>query len=193
MNSQELDLAVKQKIEGIELASLVGLIIFAMLFAGLFLGLVLTRDAQNVWPPPSFALVSWVKPALATFIICLSSMTLYLSQKHSILYTKITILLGVVFLLIQVSYWSELNQLGFNVETGVFASFLHALTWVHAAHILLGLLFLFLYFFKLKQLPAMSFSHRAETVSKLTFYINFWHFLTVVWIVLLLGLFAPLS
>lgn len=183
----------QQKIEGMQLASVVAMCVFAMLFGGFFLALVLTRDTQTIWPPPSFRLVSILKPLLATLAIILSSVTLNFAAKlESKKLLGVTMFLGILFLIIQFLYWQELNHLGFNVETGVFASFLHALTWVHVAHIVLGLFFLFLYYMGLNSLVSLSKDSRVVVKARLGFYSTFWHFLTIVWFILLIGLFAPL-
>jgi heme/copper-type cytochrome/quinol oxidase subunit 3 len=194
----------QQKMDGLNLASTISLLIFGMLFSALFLCLILMRDNFVVWPPPAFSLLSISKPILSTISIFLSSLFLWLAQrnlsspeklKNARISLKLSIFLGFCFLFFQFLFWRELNAHGFNVESGAFASFLQGMTWIHAAHIILGLFFLMIFLSKIRKSKLNFFFnenfYKLEKI-KLNFYSSFWHFLSLVWVLLLIGLFVPL-
>ncbi|MDH4467824.1 MAG: cytochrome c oxidase subunit 3 [Bacteriovoracaceae bacterium] len=194
----------QQKIDGLNIASTISLLIFGMLFAALLLCLILMRDNFVVWPPPAFLLLSISKPTLSTIFIFLSSLFLWSAQrnlstpeklKKARISLKLSIFLGFCFLAVQFLFWRELNTHGFNVESGAFASFLQAMTWIHAAHILLGLFFLLIFLNRIRKSRTDFFlnenEYKIQTI-KINFYSSFWHFLSLVWVLLLIGLFAPL-
>ena len=194
----------QQQIDALNLASTISLLVFGMLFAALLLCLILMRDNFVVWPPPAFSLLSISKPVLSSLSIFLSSLFLIHAQKNlkspeklkmALISLKLSIVLGFCFLFFQFLFWRELNANGFNVETGAFASFLHAMTWIHGAHIVLGIIFLLIFLFKIQKsdfsFAAEEFGYKLQNI-KLNFYSSFWHFLSLVWVLLLIGLFAPL-
>lgn len=168
------------------------LVSFSMLFATLLLGYTVYRFSNQVWPPIGFASVDLLYPVASTIIITLSSLTYHLAyvsfaRKNMAAYKRnilFTIVLALVFFAAQWVLWSSMNASGIYVETGIFASILHGFTWIHAAHVVLGL-FTLLYALKLSGLVKVEDRHYS-TVSNIG---KFWHFLTVIWFVMFLTLF----
>lgn len=170
-------------------AMTVTLISFGMLFATLFLGYTLVRFNSPTWPPVEIQGMPKLLPLLSTLVMLLSSLTYFQMEKASVNEPKKakllwvgTILLGLLFLGLQWTLWSELKDLGILVQNGMAPSMVYAFTWLHAGHIVMGLIALMWlghFVFRGTHTPA-----QVLNVGK------FWHFLGVVWIVMYLTLFV---
>lgn len=168
---------------------LVTLISFSMLFATLFLGFALYRVSNDVWPPMGMEKVNLLIPSISTLIIFLSSLSYWLFEKNQDSqkakgYLFLTFLLGFGFLISQIYLWKGLNAKGLYVGSGIYPSILHAFTWVHAAHLLLGLFSLI--FVGVKFLNT-SKSYVRSTIKNVGM---FWHFLGLIWLIIYLIIFA---
>lgn len=175
------------------LAITVALISWAMLFASLFLAYAIFRFSATSWPPAGFQKISLFWPTVSLIVTLASSCSFYfcmksflnLDRKNFTLYLWITIFLGILFFISQSKLWSMLKSIGLYVEAGVFASILHGFTWIHAGHLLLGFLgLLFLIPITMYQ-PAEwnKYYNRMISIGR------FWHFMTVVWIIMYITLF----
>lgn len=170
------------------------LVSFGMLFATMMLGYAAFRVTADSWPPMGMERVPLFYPLISTLIILVSSVTYTLFEKAFFrndkplakLFWVATIALGLAFMVSQFLLWNQMiNELGYVVESGVFASLTHALTWVHAAHIVGGLLWL-LYLFPVfrTQATVAQFENRVWSAGK------FWHFLDFIWITMFVFLFV---
>lgn len=179
--------------EASKIASSIGmtvlLVSFAMLFASMLLGYVVFRLGSESWPPMGMEPMPITFPLVSTAMIVLSSLTYSLfgnaykskDLKASKLYLLATLALGLGFMASQFELWSQMKEMGYLAETGIFASLIYAFTWVHAAHIVAGIfsLFFMLYFvFK-----GEHFENMASNIGK------FWHFLDIVWGIIFVALF----
>lgn len=176
----------QEKILQSSIAMTVTLISFGMLFASLFLGYFLARSNAAVWPPVEIQNLPQLLPFLSTVVMGLSSWTCYLLEKREEKkkYWTFTFLLGLAFLGIQWILWSTLKARGIFVGNGQVPSMVYAFTWIHAAHIVMGLAALY-------WLKKYVFRKTEElTVIKLTNVGKFWHFLGVVWLMMYLMLFV---
>jgi cytochrome c oxidase subunit 3 len=175
------------------LAINVALISWAMLFATLFLGYAIYRSSANVWPPMGLTKISLVYPGISTLIVLISSYFAFLTRKSSLegnliktkLNLNLTLFFGLGFLISQSYLWHSLNMMGLYVSSGIFASILHAFTWIHAAHVLGALIFLGYVWWVLR---SEKLSEREQQIV-----INaekFWHFLGIIWLVIFFALFV---
>jgi heme/copper-type cytochrome/quinol oxidase subunit 3 len=175
------------------IAMTVTLVSLAMLFASLFLMYAVFRVQNKVWPPMGFEEVPLLVPLVSTLIILVSSYFYHLTQKafstdnrkafKSNLY--LTLLTGFMFLGSQLYLWSYLKTQGFYVSAGVFPSILHGFTWIHAAHVVMGILaLLYLLPVAYRKEWLASDSLRVLNIGK------FWHFLDIVWLVMFIALFV---
>lgn len=172
-------------------AMVMTLVSFSMLFATLFLGYFLHRLTSDVWPPAGLERTPSLLPTLSTLIILLSSVFLWRFEKafchqkrlSSIDFSAV-IVTGLLFVVSQFFLWSELKSIGIYAGTTIFGSILHGFTWIHAAHIFLGFFAFGILSFKLRN-TVFDVSDKlwVENVSK------FWHFLSVVWLVMYFMLF----
>ncbi len=173
-----------------EIAFTILMVSWVMLFAALFLAYALLRFKESQWPPMGFEEVSLYWPIISTVLVVISSYTLYLFSKNyksnvskSKKYLYSTILLGIGFLVSQKMLWNEMNSTGLDVGSGTFASIIQAFSWIHAAHIFMGIIALcWLLSFKTKANDT-NFNFRVIHVSK------FWHFLDIVWLLMFVTMF----
>lgn len=176
------------------IAMTVLLISFSMLFAALFLGYTVYRVQAEAWPPMGMSRISLFYPLVSTFFILLSSFTYWRFENSffekaqaKVMNTWLwaTIVLGVGFFVSQWMVWKALWAEGLYVEAGIFPSLIHGFTWIHLAHMALGLILLFILAWRV---PRTSFSLSDE--NKVVSFGKFWHFLDIIWIVMFVVLFV---
>ncbi|MFA6237439.1 MAG: hypothetical protein WC635_08950 [Bacteriovorax sp.] len=181
---------LSQNDQGQEIISSVGMIValvsFAMLFATLMMGFAMFRFSSPVWPPAGMVKPSLVIPSLSTLCIFLSSLS-YMWFEKNISNKKgliLTLILGILFMLLQSLLWNQLSTQGIFVSSGIFPSIIYAFTWIHAAHIFAGLgLLIWLLSFALQNINNRA-RLRVSSVGK------FWHFLGIVWFIMFLTIFV---
>jgi len=171
------DLNIAGKKVSSEIASLVFIISLAMLFATLFLGFSFYRFTATVWPPAGFERPSLLNPLISTFWVLSASVwgelfyRRYLTKVFSKTFYSLALFSALAFLVSQVFFWRSLKGVGLLVSAGVYPSMLHAFTWVHAGHVVMAV--------------GAWFFPRTENRSV----INFWHFLSLIWILMFIILF----
>jgi cytochrome c oxidase subunit 3 len=175
----------------INLASNIVIISMAMLFATLFMGYAIYRSSAPVWPPYGTQKVSLLLPSLSTVILFVSSFFCHQVLVHSKkadfkkahFNLNITITLGLGFMILQGLLWSQMKGAGLYVSSGIFASLTYAFTWIHFAHMVLGVLALF-YLKKVLRPQTQNILTKTSSVG------NFWYFLEIVWIIMFITLFV---
>ncbi len=173
------------------LAMTVTLIMGAMLFTTLFMGYAIYRSASTYWPPMGFAKVALGLPTFSTFLILVSSLFCYLARvatqarkvEKARLYLHLTLILGLAFMLTQGFLWSHLKATGVYVSSGIFASILYGFTWIHAAHVILGL-------GTLLYLEIVLKNTSDSTIRKVINVEKFWHFLGIIWLIMYFTIFV---
>ncbi|MBI4000028.1 MAG: heme-copper oxidase subunit III [Candidatus Omnitrophica bacterium] len=158
-----------------------------MFFTGLIGAYIVLRFANiNTWPHPS-TILNIPLTGINTFILICSSATLvlglasvqrgYKEGLHVGLF--LTVLLGSVFLGIQMHEYHNLIEDGFTISTSIFGSCFFTLTGFHGAHVLAGVVWLtvvlvrsFMGFFTPEEYAGV------EIVGL------YWHFVDLVWIIL---------
>jgi cytochrome c oxidase subunit 3 len=175
------------------IAMVMTLVSFSMLFATLMLGYIAYRFTSEVWPPLGMQRASLGLPTISTVIILMSSLTYFLSEggfnkgNHKAFknYFWLTLALGTGFMVSQLLLWRDLKLSGIYVDTTVFASIIYAFTWVHAAHVVGGIVALLLLF------PTL-LGKREQIKSELWIKNvgQFWHFLGIVWVIIYFGIFV---
>jgi cytochrome c oxidase subunit 3 len=131
---------------------------------------------------------------ISTAVIVLSSVTLMLSQqavkKNNFNIVKLgiltTIILGVVFGIIQFKAWKyliEQNIFFAGKNANISGSIVYVITFMHFLHVAAGLLALIVSFVK-----ALKNKYTADNYLGLTLTSLFWHFLDVLWVFLFLFL-----
>ncbi len=175
----------------INLATNIAIISMSMLFATLFMGYAIYRSSAPVWPPMGMMKISLLLPTLSTIVIFISSFFCYFTtaniKKNDFSQARrnlnYSILLGVSFIFLQCLIWSHMKSIGLYTHSGIFASITYALTWIHAAHMIAGLIAL-VYLKKILKPETSNLIPKAKNIE------NFWYFLEIVWIVMFLTLFV---
>ncbi len=174
------------------IAMVMTLISFSMLFATLMLGYVAYRFTSVVWPPLGMQRASLEIPTLSTLIILMSSLSYYMSESSFLQnklkafknYYFVTLLLGTSFMVSQMFLWQNLKLTGIFVDSTVFGSIIYAFTWVHAGHMVVGLLAL------LFLIPSLRGKrNEGKTQIWLKSVGQFWHFLGIVWVIMYFSIF----
>lgn len=177
-----------------------------MFFFGFFGALFYARnvsvpwlaDAKLLWPnfvagwPTSgpgiteafTSMGPWGLPAINTLILLVSGVTLtwahwgLMKNKRSQLKIglALTILLGVIFLYLQMHEYAEA---GFTIKTGIYGATFYMLTGFHGLHVTMGAIMLAIILFRVMKGHFDSHDHFGfEAVAW------YWHFVDVVWLFL---------
>ena len=146
-------------------------------FAALMIAYVWRAGTGPYWQPVLFPPVLW----LSTALILVSSGTLEAARRMfrtgrwrlaSNLF-MVTAALGLLFLAAQLVAWWNLVRQGAYMMENPHGAFFYIFTGLHGAHLIGGLVALFVLVFGRKK--------RRETVDVTAYY---WHFLTVLWLIL---------
>ena len=157
-----------------------------MIFAGLSSAYIVKRNQAN-WIAYDVPIIFYY----STAAILLSSVALMLSRKAFIdrqmkqykMWLFFTLVLGVVFVVLQYEGFKQLWENGFTVTRNVSFSFFYVIVGMHALHVAGGVVALFLMYLK-------SHSRKRKNYNQL--YIDlmntYWHFVDILWIYLLVFL-----
>jgi cytochrome c oxidase subunit 3 len=179
----ERDVAERWHLREIGLWMFLGTLV--MLFAAFTSALVVRRSSSD-WVEVHLPLILWVNTA----VLVASSATLERAKRAGAARPRgalagiaATLVLGAVFCAGQVEAWRDLAAAGVFLPTTPAASFFYILTGLHVVHLAAALVCLgVLAAATIRPTPDDEWRYRAGTVS------TFWHFLTVVWMYLLLVL-----
>jgi cytochrome c oxidase subunit 3 len=158
-----------------------------MLFMTLFMMYGVFRYSQAMWPPMGVEKQPLIYSTISTILILLSSGTLERAHKRFKVSIKeyksamkVTIGLGILFLISQYFVWTDLTKRGLGVSEGIFPSILHGFTYIHWAHIVLALGAL-IWALKFKDIK-----ETGELVNQTQFknIVKCWHYLGIIWIIL---------
>lgn len=179
-----------------DFTSSLGMIIFlaswAMMFSALFFSYGYVRARSVTWPPPGFPSLPVALPAVNTLILLASSFT-FSRGLHEIkqgrrralsAWVGATIVLGAVFLALQVVVWRSVSLSGLQFNSGLLGGVFYGLTTFHALHVAVGLLILLWVF--ARSLQGAYSEHKYITIRLCTM---FWHFVDVVWILMFVSIY----
>lgn len=155
-----------------------------VLFATLFATFAVLRNATAGGPSGS-ELFSLPFVLLETIILLVSSFTVGLGllaaragkKRRSLAYLFITMLLGILFLSLELGEFAKLLQEGHGWQRSAFLSAFFTLVGTHGLHITAGLIWMV-------TLIVQIFRNGISSINlhRLTMVAMFWHFLDVVWI-----------
>lgn len=167
------------------------LIIASIMLFGAVTSAIIVSSADSPW-------IDFEMPNqfyISTLIVLLSSLTAQMAfinaKKDNLNMIKVfsaaTFILGIVFITLNYSGWMELASNGFALANemvgGQSASFFHFATYLHAAHVLLGLVFVAVVFIRTFQFKV----HR-KNMLMINISTTYWHFVDILWIYLFLFL-----
>jgi len=181
-----------------EATAWLGMVIFlgswAMMFAGLFFAYGMLRMRALHWPPEGTPTLPVVLPAINTLVIAASSVCLQRALEtvrvgrlaRVTLLIGAALLLGLTFVLLQLTLWMGLWKAGFVLSTGgTYGSVFYALTFFHAAHVGIGVLALAYLLVRAAQGALNPGRHLV-----LRLWTAYWHFVGGVWLILFTTLFV---
>lgn len=161
------------------------MIFFSFFFAFFYNSLIPSIFVGAIWPPVGIeTLDATAIPLLNTVILFMSGISVTASQHYivaknrskSILYLAITIILGIIFLCLQVlEYKSAL----FTIADSVYGASFFLLTGFHGFHVLIGVLFLIISLLRL-----YNYHYSENHFLNATFSSIYYHFVDVIWIFL---------
>ncbi len=158
-----------------------------MFFTGLIGSYIVLRFANlDVWPVPSTVL-NIPLTGLNTFILICSSMTLVLGlasvqrgyQEGMQVGLFLTVLLGSIFLAIQMHEYHNLIQDNFTISSSIFGSCFFTLTGFHGAHVFAGVVWL-----SIVTVKSFKGRYTSEDYAAIELAGLYWHFVDLVWIIL---------
>lgn len=156
------------------------LVIFSVLFAAFAVLRTSTfggPSAKELFHMP-FALEETLILLTSSFTCSLATYSVFRGKKnHVIFWFAVTIALGVSFLYLEMTEFSELVAKGADWQRSGFLSSYFALVGTHGLHISVGLLWMLI---ALLRIPFRGLL--ASDISRIFRLAYFWHFLDVVWI-----------
>ena len=164
-----------------------------MFFGGLFAAYFSIRANAPQWPPVNpetsapfhLAILPFVGPA--TILLILSSVTCQVAvwairrddRVGFLRNMTVTVVLGIVFLVMQVTDYTILGQEGLTLASGTYGTTYYTLTGFHGAHVLGGVIMLSVVLYR-----GMAGQFSAKHYDAVEGASLYWHFVDVVWILL---------
>jgi cytochrome c oxidase subunit III len=179
-----------------EATAFVGMVVFlgswAMLFASLFFAYGLVRSHATSWPPADLPRLPLLLPALNTLVAVGASLALQRAGRACrggtfravTAYLALATGLGAAFLALQASVWTSLWRQGLRLDGGPYPSAFYALTGLHAAHVLVGLVALG---WLTQRAARRSLGPWQQTPLRL--WTMYWHFVGAVWLILFVAVY----
>ncbi|TLX57705.1 cytochrome c oxidase subunit 3 [Stutzerimonas nosocomialis] len=149
---------------------------------------LLENPDPKLYPAPSGVIGAWGLPLINTVLLVTSSFTLTWAhhalkkghRKHLKIGLAATILLGVIFLILQAEeYVHAYTELGLTLGSGIYGATFFMLTGFHGAHVTMGAIIL-----TVMLVRVMRGHFDAEQHFGFEAAAWYWHFVDVVWIAL---------
>jgi cytochrome c oxidase subunit III len=166
-----------------------------VLFLSIFM-IFLKKELVNQNIPLVIPKVFWA----SSLVILLSSFSIQLAKNHLTnqsfdkfkLYLALTYLLGLAFLVLQITGWMELANRGFTIANHTGVSFLFILSGLHILHTFGGIVALSITVAKVFRNKSYidTFVYSVNPPNQLNFKLIYiyWHFLDVLWLLIFLFL-----
>ena len=176
------------KVRAKKMMLLFALLSITMTFAGLTSAYIVSKGRPD-W------LVDFKLPTLffySTLLLIISSVTIQIakynltqnkSKKNVLIWLLATLLLGIVFCVLQFFSFKNLIEMGYffaGAQSTITTSFIYVLTFLHAVHLFAGIIVLLVLIYNTNRDKYL--------VNKLGFNlgVTFWHFLDILWLYLFL-------
>ena len=179
--------------------ALLGMMLFIaseiMFFAALFAAYFNAKATLPVFPPEGTEFLDPMGiPLIATIILLISSVTMQWGTSRIRKGDRtglnravtITLILGVIFLLMQAyDYYELITHYDFGIDSGVYGTLFYTMTGFHGAHVLGGVIGLVVI---LSRGMAGQFTRKHHVAVEAVHY--YWHFVDVVWVLLFLTIYV---
>ena len=166
------------------LGMLISLGSFSMLFITLLASYAILRVQAGSWMSNNMSALSMALGWLNTGMLLLSSISYFMvsrsskKRKKAVVqrFLNTTIIIGFIFLVLQLTLWYTLNQDDYSIISHMEGSVFYMLSGLHGLHIVGGIIALFWLNYKINNL--VNYLQQVKLVGM------FWHFLTVIWVVI---------
>lgn len=155
-----------------------------LLFASLFATFAVLRTSTYGGPSGAaifdlpFVLVETLALLTSSFSVGLAVLAAQRGyKKQTMIWLGITFLLGILFLVLELTEFSHLAAEGYNWQRSAFLSAFFTLVGTHGLHITVGLLWMLVMMIRLWR-----FNLKKSDLNRLALLGLFWHFLDVIWI-----------
>jgi len=160
-----------------------------MFFAALFMSYLYIATNPNIWigcewPPAELYEMDPMGLCVANMLLLYMSglwgelagdmISLGLA-KHTLHYLGILIVLGILFLAVQLH---EYMSAPFGIDDGIYGSFFYFITGFHGLHVIFGLIFIGIQYYRIN-IGAISRTHHVGFELALWY----WHFVDIVWVI----------
>jgi len=174
----------KPPVAGPVLAVIMVIIVEMMFFGGLVSAYVLAQAGKVEWPPASQPRLPFAISFGNMLVLLASAVTMWLffkslRKKENDKYLTMTILLGLLFFLVQGYEWARILIFGIQTPHSLFGSFFYTLIGAHGFHVFVGLILLtWLWHYQKKHQQNDQFKAYAAATGL------FWFFVVALWPVL---------
>jgi cytochrome c oxidase subunit 3 len=157
----------------------------ALIFANLIASYLYLEIRNGNWKPP----VDYIIPLIGTVLLLGSSIPIRIAgsaitkgnQRNLKLGLGVTILMGALFLVgLAIEYTGAIFNEKFTPSSSIFGSSFYTLTGLHASHVIVGLVFLFVLLMRSLRGDFTAKNHWAMVAGEL-----YWHFVDGVWVFVL--------
>ncbi|MBK7094951.1 MAG: cytochrome c oxidase subunit 3 [Saprospiraceae bacterium] len=175
----------KNKIPGITIAFYIIIITEMMFFAGLVSAYIIAASKAMDWPPAEQPRLPLWLSLTNMSILLLSGVFMYSfvrkasKERFNRLLLSATILLGVIFLIIQGFEWTNLVNFGIQNSTGLYASYFYTLIALHGVHVFVAIIMILSLNFYLNRSDKADFK-----IPLIRSFGLFWYFVVLLWPVL---------
>ncbi|SHH58045.1 cytochrome c oxidase subunit 3 [Virgibacillus chiguensis] len=164
-------------------------IMFAVLFATY---MIFTPAANGPYPSEVFQSKMVM---LSSFFLLSSSGTLMVAERgvrerkknKTLLGLRLTLVLAIVFLGVEVYEFYSFVQEGYGLSTSVFLSSFYVLVGLHAAHVAFGIGWMIVLFIQFRRTKVSASLYE----EKQTIFSYYWHFVDGIWVFIILLVYLP--
>jgi cytochrome c oxidase subunit 3 len=166
----------------------VGIVAIIMMFVALTSAYIVRKSAGN-WlefnlPTSFYISTAFILGSSVVFQLSLNAYKAWNARLFNA-FLFLGILLGIGFIVFQYFGWSYLYNIGISHRENVSSSFLFLITWLHAAHVLGGIVALIMLAVSINIKPFLVTPKRLLRIKMVFVY---WHFVDILWLYLLLFL-----
>ncbi|MYL54549.1 cytochrome aa3 quinol oxidase subunit III [Pontibacillus yanchengensis] len=163
------------------------LVMFATLFATFF---IFVQDAIDPTPTEVFEARTVI---ISSVFLLSSSGTIHFAEKAAeiqnrkgiAIWLAATVLLGLAFMGVEIHEFRTYYHEGFTLTQNIFLSSFYILVGLHAAHVLFGIGWMLLLAIQLNSIPSSIYGDKQKIFS------YYWHFVDVIWIFIIVFVYAP--
>lgn len=158
-------------------------IFITLFYVLLYTSIIPDIHIGNRWPPIGIETIDYKSiPLLNTIILFYSGITITIGQykikegkiKESKIYVIYTIILGIIFVLLQGIEYKNSN---YNITDSIYGNIFYTLTGLHGIHVIIGILYIYIAYIRMEQYTR---NHHMNYIMSAIYY----HFVDIVWLFL---------